>query len=123
MTKWFDTNYHYMVRVQQGANVRTRLAESGRRISRGEVLGYQTRPVLLGPVTFLKLGKSKDAGFDPLSLLPKLLPVYIDMRAVSPPTARSGCNSTSRASFSISTRRHGRRCAGLTSGSRTRSRT
>ena len=44
-----------------------------------KTLGYQTRPVLVGPVTFLKLAKSKNAGFEPLSLLDRLLPVYIDV--------------------------------------------
>jgi 5-methyltetrahydropteroyltriglutamate--homocysteine methyltransferase len=44
-----------------------------------KALGYQTRPVLVGPVTFLKLAKSKDAGFNPLSLLDRLLPVYIEV--------------------------------------------
>src|SRR5207237_1189640 len=39
-------------------------------------LGYHTRPALLGPVTYLLLGKSRDAGLDPLSLLPGLLRVY-----------------------------------------------
>jgi 5-methyltetrahydropteroyltriglutamate--homocysteine methyltransferase len=42
-------------------------------------LGHQTRPVLVGPVTFLKLAKSSDAGFDPLSLLDRLLPVYVEI--------------------------------------------
>ena len=42
-------------------------------------LGYQTRPVLVGPVTFLKLGKSSDPTLDPLSLLDALLPVYIEV--------------------------------------------
>jgi 5-methyltetrahydropteroyltriglutamate--homocysteine methyltransferase len=42
-------------------------------------LGYRTRPVLLGPVTFLKLGKSKDAGLAPLTLLADLLPVYVEI--------------------------------------------
>jgi 5-methyltetrahydropteroyltriglutamate--homocysteine methyltransferase len=42
-------------------------------------LGYQTRPVLIGPVTYLKLGKSKDTSLDPLSLLPSLLPVYVEV--------------------------------------------
>src|SRR4029453_10260453 len=40
---------------------------------------YQTRPVLVGPVTFLKLAKSKEADFNPSSLLDRLLPVYIDV--------------------------------------------
>ena len=44
-----------------------------------KALGYQTRPVLIGPVTFLKLGKASGAGFDPLSLLDRLLPVYIEV--------------------------------------------
>jgi hypothetical protein len=79
MTKWFDTNYHYMV-PELGAGQTFRLAsrkpieeyEEARR------LGYETRPVLVGPVTFLKLAKSAEAGFDRLSLLDTLLPVYID---------------------------------------------
>jgi 5-methyltetrahydropteroyltriglutamate--homocysteine methyltransferase len=44
-----------------------------------KALGYETRPVVLGPVTYLKLGKSKEAGFDPLSLLSDLLPVYVEI--------------------------------------------
>lgn len=80
MTKWFDTNYHYMVpefSKDQAFELASLKAVDEYR--EAKALGYQTRPVLLGPVTFLKLGKSKDAGFDPLSLLPKLLPVYIDV--------------------------------------------
>ena len=54
-------------------------ASRSRNIEEAKALGYQTRPVLVGPVTFLKLAKSKDAGFDPLSLLDRLLPVYIEV--------------------------------------------
>ena len=55
-------------------------ARSGDQVeARAKGLGYQTRPVLLGPVTFLKLGKSVDAAFDPVSLLDQLLPVYIEV--------------------------------------------
>jgi 5-methyltetrahydropteroyltriglutamate--homocysteine methyltransferase len=80
MTKWFDTNYHYMVpeltRNQKFALASRKPIEE---YEEAKALGYQTRPVLLGPVTFLKLAKSKDAGFNPLTLLDRLLPVYIDV--------------------------------------------
>jgi 5-methyltetrahydropteroyltriglutamate--homocysteine methyltransferase len=80
MTKWFDTNYHYMVpelaRDQQFTLASRKPIEE---YEEAKALGYQTRPVLVGPVTFLKLAKSKDAGFNPLSLLDRLLPVYIDV--------------------------------------------
>ncbi|EKS35357.1 5-methyltetrahydropteroyltriglutamate--homocysteine S-methyltransferase [Afipia clevelandensis] len=78
MTKWFDTNYHYM--VPEFAKDQTFALSSTKPIDEyreAKVLGYQTRPVLLGPVTFLKLGKSELP--DRMSLLPKLLPVYIDV--------------------------------------------
>ena len=80
MTKWFDTNYHYMV-PELAKDQKFTLA-SRKPIEEYEealALGYQTRPVLVGPVTFLKLAKSKDAGFNPLSLLDRLLPVYIEV--------------------------------------------
>jgi len=80
MTKWFDTNYHYMVpeftKDQTFALSSTKPIDEYRE---AKALGYQTRPVLVGPVTFLKLGKCADVSFDRLSLLPKLLPVYIDV--------------------------------------------
>ncbi|OCK62379.1 5-methyltetrahydropteroyltriglutamate--homocysteine S-methyltransferase [Bradyrhizobium sp. LMTR 3] len=80
MTKWFDTNYHYM--VPELAKDQKFILASRKPIEEYEeakALGYQTRPVLVGPVTFLKLAKSKDAGFNPLSLLDRLLPVYIEV--------------------------------------------
>ncbi|NOJ46924.1 5-methyltetrahydropteroyltriglutamate--homocysteine S-methyltransferase [Bradyrhizobium archetypum] len=80
MTKWFDTNYHYM--VPELARDQKFMLASRKPIEEYEeakALGYQTRPVLLGPVTFLKLAKSKDAGFNPLTLLDRLLPVYIEV--------------------------------------------
>jgi 5-methyltetrahydropteroyltriglutamate--homocysteine methyltransferase len=80
MTKWFDTNYHYMVpefhrdQVFQLAS-RKPIEE----YEEAKSLGYQTRPVLIGPVTFLKLGKSADPAFNPLTLLDGLLPVYVEV--------------------------------------------
>jgi len=80
MTKWFDTNYHYMVpefvRGQAFGLTRARPVEA---FVEAKALGIATRPVLLGPVTYLKLGKSRDQGLDPLSLLPGLLPVYAEV--------------------------------------------
>lgn len=80
MTKWFDTNYHYM--VPELKKDQTFVLASRKPIEEYEeakALGYQTRPVLVGPVTFLKLAKSKDAAFDPLSLIDRLVPVYIEV--------------------------------------------
>lgn len=80
MTKWFDTNYHYM--VPEFSADQTFALSSLKPLDEyleAKALGYQTRPVLLGPVTYLKLGKCKQANFDPLSLLPHLVPVYIDI--------------------------------------------
>jgi 5-methyltetrahydropteroyltriglutamate--homocysteine methyltransferase len=80
MTKWFDTNYHYMVpefaRDQTFTLASTKPVDEFRE---AKALGVHTRPVLVGPVTYLLLGKSKDAALDPLSLLPGLLPVYAEI--------------------------------------------
>ena len=76
MTKWFDTNYHYLVPELCSA---TRFAADPskplREFAEALSLGIRTRPVLLGPVTFLLSAKRSDGG-DPLELLPGLLPAY-----------------------------------------------
>ncbi|RIK96129.1 MAG: 5-methyltetrahydropteroyltriglutamate--homocysteine S-methyltransferase, partial [Proteobacteria bacterium] len=80
MTKWFDTNYHYMVpefTADQAFTLASTKPVDEYREARA--LGFATRPVLLGPVTFLKLGKSKNASFDPLTLIGRLLPVYVEV--------------------------------------------
>jgi 5-methyltetrahydropteroyltriglutamate--homocysteine methyltransferase len=76
MTKWFDTNYHYLV-PRLAADQRFRLTENRplRQFREAEALSVRTRPVLLGPVTFLMLCKATD-GSDPLDLLGQVLPVY-----------------------------------------------
>lgn len=81
MTKWFDTNYHYLVpelHADQTFALRgdKPLAEYRQALA----LGIRTRPVLIGPVTFLRLAKTVD-GSDPLALLPRLLPVYAELLA------------------------------------------
>ncbi|MCA1456754.1 5-methyltetrahydropteroyltriglutamate--homocysteine S-methyltransferase [Bradyrhizobium sp. BRP22] len=80
MTKWFDTNYHYMVpELRKGQKFALASRKPIEEYDEAKALGYQTRPVLIGPVTFLKLAKSKGADFDTLSLLDSLLPVYIEL--------------------------------------------
>ncbi|PZU09288.1 5-methyltetrahydropteroyltriglutamate--homocysteine S-methyltransferase [Sphingomonas sp.] len=82
MTKWFDTNYHYMVpEVSPGQAFALSTTKPIDHFLEAKALGYHTRPVILGPVTWLLLAKSKIGGFDPLSLLPGLLPVYAELLA------------------------------------------
>ncbi|GHE74560.1 5-methyltetrahydropteroyltriglutamate--homocysteine S-methyltransferase [Streptomyces griseoaurantiacus] len=85
MTKWFDTNYHYLV-PELGPDT-VFAADSTKQV--GELrealaLGLAARPVLVGPVTYLLLAKpapDAPAGFDPLTLLDRLLPVYGEVLA------------------------------------------
>jgi 5-methyltetrahydropteroyltriglutamate--homocysteine methyltransferase len=80
MTKWFDTNYHYMVpEFTKGQAFSLASTKPIDEFLEAKALGYQTRPVLLGPVTYLLLGKSKQADLEPLSLLDRLLPVYAEV--------------------------------------------
>ncbi|WP_373649178.1 5-methyltetrahydropteroyltriglutamate--homocysteine S-methyltransferase [Schlesneria sp. DSM 10557] len=76
MTKWFDTNYHYIV-PEFDANTQFALDSSRLidQIREAKSLGVNVKPVIVGPVTYLALGKAKDDS-DKLALLPKLLPVY-----------------------------------------------
>ncbi|ARZ71939.1 5-methyltetrahydropteroyltriglutamate--homocysteine methyltransferase [Streptomyces albireticuli] len=85
MTKWFDTNYHYLVPELGPDTVFT--ADSTRQVAEfaeAAALGLTARPVLVGPVTYLLLAKPAPgvaAGFDPLTLLDRLLPVYAEVLA------------------------------------------
>ena len=77
MTKWFDTNYHYMVpEFTAGQTFRLASTKPIDEFLEARSLGFATRPVLLGPVTYLLIGKSREAGTSPLTLLPGLLEVY-----------------------------------------------
>lgn len=82
MVKWFDSNYHY---VRPTFSHSTTFKLNGQKpvdeFLEAKQLGIQTRPVLLGPVSFLHLGKSDKDSLDlePLSLLEKLLPVYVEI--------------------------------------------
>ncbi|HML96209.1 MAG TPA: 5-methyltetrahydropteroyltriglutamate--homocysteine S-methyltransferase [Thermodesulfobacteriota bacterium] len=80
MTKWFDTNYHYIVpELRPGQGFKRSTNKPVDEFREAKTLGIKTKPVLVGPVSFLLLGKSRDAGFSPLSLLGGLLPVYIEV--------------------------------------------
>ena len=80
MTKWFDTNYHYIVpEFTEGQSFRLASLKPVEEFLEAKALGIHTRPVLLGPVTWLSLGKAKDAGVDPMALLPAILPIYADI--------------------------------------------
>lgn len=80
MTKWFDTNYHYLV-PELGPDTRF---DGGvdwvfDEIDEALALGHRVKPVLVGPVTWLWLSKTHVAGFDRLTLLPKLAAAYHDI--------------------------------------------
>src|SRR5262249_54132293 len=80
MAKWFDTNYRCMVvELPKHQFFAVAWRKPIEEYGEAKALGYQTRPVLVGPVTFLKLAKSKDTHFDTMSLLDRLLPVYIEV--------------------------------------------
>lgn len=77
MTKWFDTNYHYIVpewseNTTFSLNPQHLLSQ----IAQAKLFNKAIKPVIVGPLTLLYLGKSKTTGLDRLTLLPKLLPVY-----------------------------------------------
>ncbi len=79
MTKWFDTNYHYLV-PELRADEAFFLDPSRLLAAFGEAKaqGHNARPVVLGPVSFLLLSTMTD-GSDPLALLDRLLPLYVDL--------------------------------------------
>src|SRR5260221_6397088 len=80
MTKWFDTNYHYLVpEFEPGQTFRLSSSKPVDEFQEAKALGIHTKPVLIGPVTFLLLGKARTARFDRLTLLDALLPVYAEV--------------------------------------------
>ncbi|QIG03856.1 5-methyltetrahydropteroyltriglutamate--homocysteine S-methyltransferase [Proteus sp. ZN5] len=77
MTKWFNTNYHYIVpEFQQGQSFTLAWKELLEEVDEALALGHKVKPVLLGPVTYLWLGKVKGPEFDRLTLLKDILPIY-----------------------------------------------
>ncbi|WP_096663505.1 5-methyltetrahydropteroyltriglutamate--homocysteine S-methyltransferase [Polaromonas sp. AET17H-212] len=82
MTKWFDTNYHYLV-PEFSSTTQFKLASHRlfEEVDQALQAGHPVKAVLLGPLSFLWLGKEKEAGFDRFSLLEQLLPVYENILA------------------------------------------
>ncbi|HWV59322.1 MAG TPA: 5-methyltetrahydropteroyltriglutamate--homocysteine S-methyltransferase, partial [Sphingopyxis sp.] len=80
MTKWFDTNYHFLVpELTAGQSFRIASTKIFDEYEEAKALGYATRPVLLGPVSYLMLAKGK--AVEPLALLPQLLDTYAEILA------------------------------------------
>ncbi|EFQ62835.1 5-methyltetrahydropteroyltriglutamate--homocysteine methyltransferase [Pseudomonas fluorescens WH6] len=77
MTKWFDTNYHYLV-PEFSADQQFHLGwdQLFEEVQEARELGHTVKPVIIGPLTYLWLGKTKGADFDKLDLLERLLPLY-----------------------------------------------
>ncbi|MEX2231077.1 MAG: 5-methyltetrahydropteroyltriglutamate--homocysteine S-methyltransferase [Cyclobacteriaceae bacterium] len=80
MTKWFDTNYHYIVpefyKNQPFKLFSTKVIDE---FYEAQQLGLKTKPVLIGPVSYLLVGKGKEKGFESIDLIKNLLPVYIEI--------------------------------------------
>lgn len=80
MTKWFDTNYHYIVpEFTAGQSFTVYSNKIVSEYLEAKNAGINAKPVLLGPVSFLILGKEKEEGFHRLELINKLLPVYLEI--------------------------------------------
>ncbi|MCL9775911.1 5-methyltetrahydropteroyltriglutamate--homocysteine S-methyltransferase [Vibrio methylphosphonaticus] len=77
MTKWFNTNYHYIV-PEFTADDKFELSwtQLFDEISEAKQQGHNVKPVLLGPLSYLYLGKEVEEDFDRLTLLPRLLTAY-----------------------------------------------
>lgn len=76
MTKWFDTNYHYIVpEFTAGTTFTLDASRLVEQLAEARAQGVKAKPVIIGPVTYLWLGKAKDDS-DKLALLPRLLPAY-----------------------------------------------
>jgi len=76
MTKWFDTNYHYLV-PELSAEQTFKLSSNKpfEEYEEAKQAGFNTKPIILGPLTFLLLAKGID-GFNTINLLDKILPIY-----------------------------------------------
>ncbi|KFF18442.1 5-methyltetrahydropteroyltriglutamate--homocysteine S-methyltransferase [Flavobacterium hydatis] len=80
MTKWFDTNYHYIVPEFTKNQKFTLFSEKViNEFKEANDLGIATKPVLIGPISYLLLGKEKEEGFHRIDLIEALLPVYFEI--------------------------------------------
>ena len=77
LTKWFDTNYHYLVpEFSADQAFKLNWNQLFDELEEAKALGHNVKPVIIGPLTYLWLGKAKGDEFDKLELLERLLPVY-----------------------------------------------
>ena len=77
LTKWFDTNYHYLVpEFSAEQSFKLSWEQLFDEVAEARALGHNVKPVIIGPLTYLWLGKAKGNHFDKLDLLERLLPVY-----------------------------------------------
>jgi 5-methyltetrahydropteroyltriglutamate--homocysteine methyltransferase len=85
LTKWFDTNYHYLVpELDPDTSFAADSSKQTRELTEALTLGLAARPVLVGPITFLLLAKpgpEAPISFKPLTLLDHLLPIYAELLA------------------------------------------
>ncbi len=80
MTKWFDTNYHYIVpQLDKDQDFSIAYEDIFNEYKERKAQGYNLRPVIVGPVTYLSISKSHNC--DPLDLIEKIIPVYLDILA------------------------------------------
>jgi 5-methyltetrahydropteroyltriglutamate--homocysteine methyltransferase len=80
MTKWFDTNYHYIVpELERGMKFALSSRKPFDEYGEARELGIETKPVLIGPLTVLLLGKCVDGDFDRLELIEPLTEVYVQV--------------------------------------------
>lgn len=79
MTKWFDTNYHYIV-PELTADTQFQLDASNllEQLAEAKAQGVKAKPVIIGPVTYLAIAKAKDSS-DKLALLERIVPVYAEL--------------------------------------------
>ena len=76
MTKWFDTNYHYLVpELSKDQSFKLSTNKPFEEFKEAKKFGFNTKPIILGPLSFLLLAKGLD-GFKTINLLDKILPVY-----------------------------------------------
>jgi len=79
MTKWFDTNYHYIVpEFNAATEFKLDAARLLAQLAEAQAQGVNAKPVIVGPVTYLAIGKAKDDA-NKLALLERLLPVYAEL--------------------------------------------
>lgn len=81
MTKWLDTNYHYIV-PEFTASQTFKISDTNifdNFDAAKQIIGEKAKPVLIGPVSYLLLGKEKEKGFERIDLIQNLIPVYIEI--------------------------------------------